>query len=87
MRYKAILNEKIEEEIKAAEKQEKLKEKNGISKSDVVVKKRTGKHLLKAIFFCILDFARLILAAIGVLVLIDPALREIFITAIQELVI
>lgn len=83
MRYKVILNEKIEEEIRTAEKQEKLKEKNGISKSDVVVKKRTGKHLLKAILFGVFDFVRLILAAIGVLVLIDPTLREIFITAIS----
>lgn len=39
MRYKTILNKKIEEETKATAKQEKLKEENGIVEPDVVVKK------------------------------------------------
>lgn len=82
MRYKTILNKKVEEEIKETAKQERLKEENGIVESDVVVKKRTGKHLLKSIFFGVLYLVRLIFAAIGVLVLIDPALRETFIASI-----
>lgn len=82
MRYKTILNKKVEEEIKETAKQERLKEENGIVESDVVVKKRTGKHLLKSILFGILYLVRLIFAAIGVLVLIDPALRETFIVSI-----
>lgn len=86
MRYKTILNKKIEEETKATAKQEKLKEENGIVEPDVVVKKRTGKHLLKSIFFGALYIIRLILAAIGVLVLIDPALRETFIATILNFV-
>lgn len=86
MRYKTILNKKIEEEEKAAAKQERLKKENGITESDIVVKKRTGKHILKTIFFGALYLVRLIFAAIGALVLIDPALREAFITAILSFV-
>lgn len=86
MRYKMILNKKIEEEVRATAKQEKLKEENGIIESDVVVKKRTGKHLLKSIFLGVLYIMRLILAAIGVLVLIDPALRETFFASIQNII-
>ena len=84
MRYKTILNKKVEEEIKETAKQERLKEENGIVKSNVVVKKRTGKHLLKSIFWGVLYLVRLIFAAIGVLVLIDPALRETFIVSILQ---
>lgn len=84
MRYKTILNKKVEEEIKETAKQERLKEENGIVESDVVVKKRTGKHLLKSIFWGVLYLVRLIFAAIGVLVLIDPALRETFIVSILQ---
>lgn len=86
MRYKTILNKKVEEEIKETAKQERLKEENGIVESDVVVKKRTGKHLLKGILFGMLYLVRLIFAAIGVLVLIDPALRETFIASIQNFI-
>lgn len=86
MRYKTILNKKVEEEIKETAKQERLKEENGIVESDVVVKKRTGKHLLKSIFWGVLYLVRLIFAAIGVLVLIDPALRETFIVSIQNFI-
>ena len=86
MRYNPILTAKIEEEKKESLKQEKLKEKNGIEDENVIVKKRTGRHLLHAILMGILYMIRLLLAAVGVLVLIDPTLREAFFCAIQSFI-
>lgn len=86
MRYNPILTAKIEEEKKESLKQEKLKEKNGIEDKNVIVKKRTGRHLLHAILMGILYIIRLLLAAVGVLVLIDPTLREAFFYAIQSFI-
>ena len=86
MRYNPILTAKIEEEKKESLKQEKLKEKNGIEDENVIVKKRTGRHLLHAILMGILYIIRLLLAAVGVLVLIDPTLREAFFYTIQSLI-
>ena len=86
MRYNPILTAKIEEEKKESLKQEKLKEKNGIEDENVIVKKRTGRHLLHAILMGILYIIRFLLAAVGVLVLIDPTLREAFFYAIQSFI-
>ena len=86
MRYNPILTAKIEEEKKESLKQEKLKEKNGIEDENVIVKKRTGRHLLHAILMGILYIIRLFLAAVGVLVLIDPTLREAFFYTIQSFI-
>lgn len=86
MRYNPILTAKIEEEKKESLKQEKLKEKNGIEDETVIVKKRTGKHLLHAVLMGILYIIRLLLAAVGVLVLIDPTLREAFFNVIQSFI-
>lgn len=86
MRYNPILTAKIEEEKKELLKQEKLKEKNGIEDENVIVKKRTGRHLLHAILMGILYIIRLLLAAVGVLVLIDPTLREAFFYTIQSFI-
>ena len=86
MRYNPILTAKIEEEKKESLKQEKLKEKNGIEDENVIVKKRTGRHLLHEILMGILYIIRLLLAAVGVLVLIDPTLREAFFYAIQSFI-
>lgn len=78
MRYKTILAAKVEEERKEALQQEKLKEKNGITGKEVVVKKRTRKQFFKAILMGLLNLIRFTLAMVGVLVLIDPTLREAF---------
>ena len=86
MRYNPILTAKIEEEKKESLKQEKLKEKNGIEDENVIVKKRTGRHLLHAILMGILYIIRLLLAAVGVLALIDPTLREAFFYTIQSFI-
>ena len=85
MRYKSILASKIEEEEKLNLKQEKLKEQNGIEE-DVTIKKRTAGHLLKGIGFGVLTIIRFALCAIGILTLIDPALREAFISSIQNII-
>lgn len=86
MRYNPILTAKIEEEKKESLKQEKLKEKNGIEDENVIVKKRTGRHLLHAVLMGIIYIIRLFLAAVGVLVLIDPTLREAFFSAMQSFI-
>ena len=86
MRYNPILTAKIEEEKKESLKQEKLKEKNGIEDENVIVKKRTGRHLLHAILMGILYIIRLLLAAVGVLVLIDPTLSDAFFYTIQSFI-
>lgn len=86
MRYKTILAAKIEEEKKEELQQKKLKEKNGIDESDVIVKKRTKKQFSHAILAGLLNIIRFIFAAIGILVVIDPALRETFIQEILGLI-
>lgn len=85
MRYKSILASKIEEEERLNQKQEKLKERNGIEE-DVTVKKRTAGHLLKGMGLGLLTVIRFLLCAIGTLTLIDPALREALMLSIQSLV-
>lgn len=86
MRYKTILAAKIEEEKKEELQQKKLKEKNGIDENDVIVKKRTKKQFGHAIFAGLLNIIRFIFAAIGILVMIDPALRETFIQEVLGLI-
>lgn len=85
-RYKSILAARIEEEQKEALKQEELKEKNGITEGDVVVKKKTASHFLRAVLFTILTIIRFTLCAIGILVLIEPTIRATFFNAILRLV-
>lgn len=86
LRYKTILAAKVEEERKEALQQEKLKEKNGITEKEVVVKKRTGKQFSKAVLIGLLNLIRFALAMVGVLVLIDPTLREAFLQEVLNFI-
>lgn len=87
MRYKTILAAKIEEERKEELQQKKLKEKNGIDENDVIVKKRTKKQFSHAILAGLLNIIKFIFVAIGILVMIDPTLRETFIQEILSFIV
>lgn len=84
MRYKTILAAKIEEEKKEALQQNKLKKKNGITEKNVVVKKRTGKQFLCTILMGLVNLIRFVFAAIGILAMIEPTLREAFVHEIMS---
>ena len=76
MRYKTILDAKIEEEIQDKAQQEALKKKWHIAKDDVTVKKRAGRDLAITMTMRAAGIIRYVLAAIGVLAIVDPALRN-----------
>ena len=83
MRYKAVLEAKIEKEQVEEAAQEKIKEKNGILDSSVAVKKRSGKQMATSIMLSFLNLFRYMFAAVGVLVMIEPSLREQFFVALS----
>lgn len=86
MRYKDILNKRIENELKEKKKEEKLKRSAGLTEAEnVTVRRNTGNRIARNIIFGFLAVIRYILAAIGVLTLLEPTLRVLFLSQLMSL--
>ena len=85
MRYNAILDKKIEIEKTEDDKQQKLREKAGVTDETVTVKHNTGKMIFHHVLLNLLGVIRYVLAAIGILTLLEPTIRAALIATIAAL--
>lgn len=85
MKYNPILMQKVTEEKKEENEQERLKKETGINDQDVVLRKKGVKDYAVLVLRFLLYVAVIALIFVGLVTALNPASRQVIIDMLNQL--